>query len=341
MDRADFFYDLPAELIAQEPLAERSASRLLVLDGATGELDDRRFTDLVDWLAPGDLLVLNDTRVIPARLTGRKASGGAVELLLERILSERLGRFQIRASRSPKPGSSLILDAGATARVRERAGEFFELEFDCELGPLLEQYGSVPLPPYIERAPDAADAERYQTVFADRAGAVAAPTAGLHFDQGLLESIAARGVETGRLTLHVGAGTFSPVRTEQIEAHRLHAERIEVSAGLCQQIEATRVRGGRVVAVGTTTVRALETAAAGGLAPYSGETELFIFQGYEFRVVDAVITNFHLPESSLLMLVSALAGYESTMRAYRHAVAERYRFFSYGDAMLITSKAAI
>jgi len=274
--------------------------------------------------------------VLPARLKGRKASGGQAELLLERLLSVRAGRFQIRASRSPKVDSKIVLEDGATATVTVRHGDLFDLTFDRSLLRYLETHGSVPLPPYIDRSPDRGDAERYQTVFAAEPGAVAAPTAGLHFDQPTLDAIRERGVRLGRLTLHVGAGTFSPVRSENIEEHRLHAERVEVGAGLCQQIENAKERGGRVVAVGTTSVRALETAAIDGLAPYSGETDLFIRPGFDFRVVDAIVTNFHLPESSLLMLVAAFAGYENLMRAYRHAVAERYRFFSYGDAMLLT-----
>lgn len=340
MDRADFHYELPVELIAQLPLDERSASRLLVLDGVTGQTADRRFVDLIEWLDPDDLLVLNDTRVLPARLQGNKASGGRAELLLERLLGARAGRFQLRASRSPKVESRILLDGGASATVTARHGDLFDLTFDRPLLGYLEAHGSVPLPPYIDRTPDRSDAERYQTVFAAEPGAVAAPTAGLHFDQPALEAIRGRGVQLGMLTLHVGAGTFSPVRSDNIDEHRLHAERVEVSAGLCRQIENAKQRGGRVVAVGTTSVRALETAAIDGLLPFSGETELFIRPGFEFRVVDAIVTNFHLPESSLLMLVAAFAGHENVMRAYRHAVAERYRFFSYGDAMLLTGPPA-
>lgn len=340
MDRAAFHYDLPEALIAQEPLAERRASRLLALDGATGTLTDSRFVDLARWLAPGDLLVLNNTRVLPARLRGRKATGGRVELLLERSLDTCRGRFQIRASRSPSPGAAIELDDGAVARVIGRDGDLFDVEFDRALVPFLEAKGEVPLPPYIARRPGPADAQRYQTVFAEVPGAVAAPTAGLHFDTQMLDAIRARGIETGTLTLHVGAGTFAPVRSPRVEAHRLHAERIEVSAALCAQIERTKRRGGRVVAVGTTTVRALESVARNGLTAYAGETDLFIFPGFEFRLVDAIVTNFHLPESSLLMLVAAFAGLDATMRAYRHAVAQRYRFFSYGDAMLLSSPAA-
>jgi len=340
MKRTDFHYDLPPELIAQQPLPERTSSRLLVVNGPTGELADRQFGDLVAWLEPGDLLVLNDTRVLPARLYGQKATGGRVELLLERVLDTSHGRFQMRASKSPGPGTRLTIDGGTTARVIERSQDMFDLEFDCELEPFLVAHGQMPLPPYIERAPEARDTERYQTVFANRPGAVAAPTAGLHFDRPMLDAIASRGINLGTITLHVGAGTFSPVRTEIIEDHRLHAERLEVTTRLCDQIDEARNRGSRVVAVGTTTVRALETAARSGqLHAFAGESDLFIYPGFEFRVVDAIVTNFHLPESSLLMLVAAFSGYDTTMGAYRHAVAQRYRFFSYGDAMLVTGRA--
>jgi len=336
MELSAFHYDLPDELVAQAPLAERGASRLLVLDGASGALADRAFADLPELLAAGDLLVCNDTRVLPARLHGRKASGGRVELLLERATTERRGLFQIRASKSPKPGAELTLDGGASANVRARADDLFDVELDRPLVPYLEAHGEVPLPPYIERSPGRDDAERYQTVFARDPGAVAAPTAGLHFDAAMLAALAERGIEHAFLTLHVGAGTFAPVRSETIEEHRLHAERAEVPAALCERIAAARARGGRIIAVGTTTVRALETAARdGALAPFAGETALFIYPGFEFRVVDGIVTNFHLPESSLLMLVAAFAGHTQTMAAYRHAVAERYRFFSYGDAMLV------
>lgn len=339
MDRADFHYELPPELIAQAPLPERSASRLLVVDGRTGELTDSHFGAIADWLRPDDLLILNDTRVLPARLMGRKASGGRVELMLERVVGARRGLFQLRASKRTKPGAVIAIDGGGQAQVASRLGDLFELDFDRDLEPLLETRGAVPLPPYIERAPTAADRERYQTVFARVPGAVAAPTAGLHFDDRLLAAIAARGVTTARITLHVGAGTFSPVRTERVEDHRLHPERFEIGADTVAAIERTRQRGGRIVAVGTTTVRALESAARRGLAPMTGETDLFIYPGFEFRIVDALVTNFHLPESSLLMLVAAFAGRELTLRAYRHAVAQRYRFFSYGDAMLLTARA--
>jgi S-adenosylmethionine:tRNA ribosyltransferase-isomerase len=336
MDRREFHYDLPTELIAQAPLPARAASRLLVLDGVTGAIDDRQFADLGGLLRPGDLLVLNDTRVLPARLFGRKQSGGRVELLLDRITGSHSGRFQSRAHRSPKPGTRLVLDDGAEARVVGRDGDLFDVELDTELAAYLEQHGEVPLPPYIDRPADDRDADRYQTVYAKRPGAVAAPTAGLHFDESSLDELTASGIEHAFLTLHVGAGTFAPVRTERIEAHRLHAERIHVPQALCERIVATRARGGRTVAIGTTTVRALEsTALDREFAELQGETSLFIRPGFRFRIVDAIVTNFHLPESSLLMLVAAFAGHGATMAAYRHAVAERYRFFSYGDAMLV------
>jgi S-adenosylmethionine:tRNA ribosyltransferase-isomerase len=337
MDRRDFNYALPPELIAQAPLPERGASRLLSLDGVSGAIADRGFGDLPELLAPGDLLVLNDTRVLPARAFGRKASGGRLEVLLERILGPRAARVQIRVSRSPRPGAKLMLDGGARARVCERHGNLFDLEFDCDALAYFQAHGEVPLPPYIDRPADASDALRYQTVYARRAGAVAAPTAGLHFDAAMLSELARRGIERAFVTLHVGAGTFAPVRTDRIEDHVLHAEWLCVDEALCTQVAAARARGGRIVAVGTTSVRALESAALGGaLRPFEGESRLFIYPGFKFKVVDAMVTNFHLPESSLLMLVAAFAGYEHTMSAYRHAVAQRYRFFSYGDAMFVT-----
>jgi S-adenosylmethionine:tRNA ribosyltransferase-isomerase len=341
MQRSDFHYVLPPELIAQVPLAERRASRLLVLDGATGAVEDRLFAELPELLRAGDLLVFNDTRVLPARVMGRKPTGGRVELLLERLLGPRSALVHLRASHKPLPGSDVELPGGARARVVARVGELTKIELDRDVVPFLEAHGETPLPPYIGRAPDAADRERYQTVFARAPGAVAAPTAGLHFDLGLFDALAARRVERTFLTLHVGAGTFAPVRTERVEDHELHAEWLEVSAAACASVERCRERGGRVVAVGTTTVRALETSARGGkLAPFAGDSRLFIYPGFEFRVVDAMVTNFHLPESSLLMLVAAFAGRAQTLAAYRHAVAQRYRFFSYGDAMLVTPKAS-
>jgi S-adenosylmethionine:tRNA ribosyltransferase-isomerase len=333
MHRRDFSFDLPRELIAQRPLPERSASRLLALDGASGRIRDLRFPDLVDLLAPGDLLVLNDTRVLPARLIGRKPSGGRVELLLERIEGPRRASVQLKASHPPKAGQAIELPDEVRAVVRGRDGPLFVLDLDRDAEGYFLEHGVVPLPPYIDRPAADEDRERYQTIFARSLGAVAAPTAGLHFDAALLDALERRGIERAFLTLHVGAGTFSPVRTERVEEHHLHAERVSVTPDLVDAVARTRRRGGRVVAVGTTVVRALETAADG---PFDGETSLFIYPGYEFCVVDALVTNFHLPESSLLMLVAAFAGRERTLAAYRHAVAARYRFFSYGDAMFVT-----
>lgn len=341
MNRSDFDFDLPPELIAQRPLAWRSASRLLSLDGATGELADRMFRDLPGLLRRGDLLVFNDTRVIPARLFARKAATvGRVEVLLERLLSVRRASAQLRAAKAPRPGTLLLLAGGERVEVVGRDDDLFLLEsLDADLGELMRRHGHIPLPPYIERADDSADRERYQTVFASRDGAVAAPTAGLHFDAETLAAIEGAGVETARITLHVGAGTFQPVRVEDLERHRMHAEWLEVTETTCRRVDRVRAGGGRIVAVGTTTVRSLETAAAAGeLAPFSGDSRLFIRPGYRFRVVDAMITNFHLPESTLLMLVAAFAGHDRIMAAYRHAVARGYRFFSYGDAMFLTRR---
>lgn len=338
MRRTDFYFDLPPELIAQQPLAERTASRLLCLDGANGALADRQFADLPGLLEPGDLLVFNDTRVIPARLYGHKPSGGKVEVLIERVLDAHRALAQIRASKSPKVGGVLALDGGIEARILARHDDLFELAFNgAPLLELLEHHGHIPLPPYVTRPDTAADRARYQTVYARAPGAVAAPTAGLHFDEILLAALAARGVQHTFVTLHVGAGTFQPVRADDIEEHKMHAEYLVVNAETCAVVQDARARGKRVIAVGTTAVRALESAAAGGiLAPYTGDTRLFIYPGYRFRCVDAMLTNFHLPESSLLMLVAAFAGHAQIMAAYRHAVAERYRFFSYGDAMFVT-----
>ncbi len=337
MQRADFFYDLPPDRIAQRPLEQRTASRLLCLDGGTGQVDDRIFSDLPAILEPGDLLVVNDTQVIRARLFGAKATGGRVEILIERVLGERSALAQVRASKTPRAGTSITLDGGGRVTVGDRQEALFELVFDRAVDEVMGASGHVPLPPYIDRADDAGDAARYQTVYADKPGAVAAPTAGLHFDDALLAALEARGVNRATVTLHVGAGTFQPVRVDDVAEHHMHAERVIVDAAVCEAVHETRRRGGRVVAVGTTAVRSLEAAAAGGrLAPYDGDTRLFIVPGYRFRAVDAMITNFHLPESTLLMLVCAFAGHGPVMAAYRHAVDQRYRFFSYGDAMFLT-----
>jgi S-adenosylmethionine:tRNA ribosyltransferase-isomerase len=336
MRRSDFQFDLPTELIASHPTAERSASRLLHLDGRTGALVDRRFRDLPALLQPGDLLVCNDTRVVPARLHGRKASGGKVELLLERLLGARRALVQLRASKPAKPGTQLEFDGGTRATVLERDGEFWQVEFDADAHAVFDRHGEMPLPPYISRPVEAADRERYQTVYAREPGAVAAPTAGLHFDASLLQACRSAGAEFAYVTLHVGAGTFQPVRVDDLDEHRMHAEFCIVSQAACAAIAAARARGRRVIAVGTTAVRALESAAASGeLRPMADETRLFLTPGAHFRVVDALVTNFHLPESTLLMLVSAFAGREHVLQAYRHAVATGYRFFSYGDAMFI------
>jgi S-adenosylmethionine:tRNA ribosyltransferase-isomerase len=344
MRRSDFQYELPEELIAQHPLPERAASRLLHLDGRSGDVAHRCFRDLPGLLREGDLLVFNNTRVLPARLYGVKETGGRVEILIERLTGEFTAVAQVRASKTPRAGARIGIAGSAEAPAGEacihvdgRRGDLFELRADEPLGPLLAREGHMPLPPYIEREDAAADRDRYQTVYAARDGAVAAPTAGLHFDEALLAELADRGVERGFVTLHVGAGTFQPVRADDIRDHQMHAEYLEVDAALCAQVEATRERGGRVVAVGTTAVRSLETAAAdGSLAPYIGDTQLFIYPGYRFQCVDALITNFHLPESTLLMLISAYAGRDKVLAAYEAAVMERYRFFSYGDAMFVT-----
>ena len=334
----DFDYDLLPELIAQAPAAARSASRLLHLDGATGQLIDHRFTDILDLLHPGDLLVLNDTRVIKARLTGRKASGGKIEVLIERVLAGNQVHAQVRASHAPQPGSVLLLGDGVEATVIGRHDDLYELRFSGNAGvfDLLERHGALPLPPYITHAPDAGDEMRYQTVYAAAPGAVAAPTAGLHFDAAILDALRARGITTAMLTLHVGAGTFQPVRVQNLAEHRMHSEWYSLPQATVEALRATRAAGGRIVAVGTTSLRALETvAAAGDLVAGAGETRLFVMPGYRFRIVDRLITNFHLPKSTLLMLVSAFGGVEHIRRAYQHAIAQRYRFFSYGDAMLI------
>ena len=338
MKRTDFHYDLPDELIARYPAPERSASRLLVLDRQTGARQDRQFRDLPAFLRPGDLLVFNNTRVIPARLFGQKETGGKVEILVERITGEQTCLAHVRASKSPKPGSRILIEGGGELLMEGRGGELFQLRHTSEGSLLqrLERCGHMPLPPYIDRADEALDQQRYQTVYAEKPGAVAAPTAGLHFDDTVLEQLRAKGVETAFVTLHVGAGTFQPVRADDIRDHQMHAEWLSVDADTVARIQATKARGGRVIAVGTTSVRCLETAAQSGqLQPFEGDTRIFIYPGYQFRVIDGLITNFHLPESTLIMLVSALAGQDNVLQAYRHAVAQRYRFFSYGDAMLI------
>ncbi len=335
--RADFHFDLPPELIAQQPPAARGASRLLALDGASGTLGDLVFSALPTLLAPGDLLVRNDTRVLPARIHGVKSTGGAVEILVERLLGGARFIAQVRASKGARPGQRVELPVGAVATVTGRHDEMVEFELDRPARDYFEVHGEVPLPPYIARPTCAADRERYQTVYARSPGAVAAPTAGLHFDAALFAALAARGVGVADVTLHVGAGTFQPLRSEDPEAHRMHAEWLSVPEATVTAIAATRAAGGRVVAVGTTVVRSLETAAAeGALAPFEGETRIFIRPGFRFRVVDALVTNFHLPESTLLMLVSAFAGRERVLAAYAHAVQNRYRFYSYGDAMYLT-----
>jgi S-adenosylmethionine:tRNA ribosyltransferase-isomerase len=336
MRRSDFSYQLPAELIAQRPEAERSASRLLHVDGRAGQWWDRQFRDLPSLLRPDDLLVFNDTRVIPARVFGVKPTGGRVEVMLERILDGRRILAHVNASKALRADAPVQLAGGVTATFVGRHEDLFELELSADPLAFFLQHGALPLPPYIERSTDETDVERYQTVFARELGAVAAPTAGLHFDQAMLERIAALGVRSAYVTLHVGAGTFQSLRVDDLDQHRMHEEVVQVSADVCAAVAETRARGGRVIAVGTTVVRSLETAAASGvLAPCVTETRLFIRPGYEFKVVDALLTNFHLPESTLLMLVCAFGGYETMMAAYRHAVAGRYRFFSYGDAMFI------
>lgn len=342
MRRQDFHYELPEHLIAQYPIHQRDAARLLCLDGVSGALTDHNIRDLPDLLRPGDLLVLNDTRVIPARLHARKLTGGKVEIMIERIVSDHEAIAQLRSSKPNRPGARLEIDTGVEFEVVERQGELYRLQLHSgrTLPAILDQYGRIPLPPYIRRMDEAGDRERYQTVFARAPGAVAAPTAGLHFTGDLLDTIRARGIELAHVTLHVGLGTFQPVRADDLSQHRMHSERVSVSAATCSAVARTHAAGGRVIAVGTTVVRSLEAAAAGGdLQPYDGDTDLFILPGYRFRVVDALVTNFHLPESTLLMLVCAFGGREDVLNAYRHAVAESYRFFSYGDAMFVTAAA--
>jgi S-adenosylmethionine:tRNA ribosyltransferase-isomerase len=338
MHLGDFDYELPQELIAQTPPAERGAGRLLHVDGRTGAFTDRRFRDVLELVGAGDVLVLNDTRVIKARLKGRKKTGGHVEVMIERILGPAEVLAQVGSNRPPRAGSTLVLADAVTVTVLGRDREFFHLRFeDCpDVFALLERHGSVPLPLYITRPSDAADAERYQTVYSRAPGAVAAPTAGLHFDAEALRLLQERGARLAYLTLHVGAGTFQPVRTQDLSQHVMHSEWYEVPQASVEAINAAHEQGGRVLAVGTTTLRALESAAATGtLAAGLGETRLFILPGFRFRVVERLLTNFHLPRSTLLMLVSAFGGVDNIRRAYRHAIEQRYRFYSYGDAMLI------
>lgn len=341
MKRQDFYFDLPTHLIAQQPAETRTGSRLLWLSAKQNQLEDHQFIDLPQFLKKGDLLIFNDTRVIPARLFGHKtATGGKVEILIERILDEQHVIAQIKARRAPVAQTTLTLSAGVTATVIERLEKFFKLQFHDQekrnIYEILQSIGHMPLPPYIKRSDVPNDSERYQTVYAKQPGAVAAPTAGLHFDQALLDQLKSLGIETAFVTLHVGAGTFSPVKVDDLSQHQMHAEYVIVSSEVCQQVQQAKEQNRRIIAIGTTSVRALETAANQGIIqPYAGETRLFITPGYSFKVVDLLLTNFHLPESTLLMLVAAFAGHEKVMAAYQHAVQHNYRFFSYGDAMLI------
>ena len=331
-----FHFELPDELIARQPTADRRGSRLLAMD-ANGTVEHQGFADILDHIQAGDLLVFNNTKVIPARVFGKKETGGNVELLIERITGKQTALVHIRASKSPKVGATLLFDNGFSALMLGRVDDLFELEFSVPLLAMLDEIGHMPLPPYIDREDTQEDKTRYQTVYAEQPGAVAAPTAGLHFDDQLLADIQAKGAELAFVTLHVGAGTFQPVRVENIVEHKMHSEWLEVSDSVCQQVRAAKARGGKVFAVGTTSVRSLETASSSGeIAPYQGDTDIFIYPGYKFKVVDRLLTNFHLSESTLLMLVSAFAGYTPIMKAYQQAVSQRYRFFSYGDAMLLT-----
>jgi S-adenosylmethionine:tRNA ribosyltransferase-isomerase len=343
---ADFSFDLPEELIARYPKANRSSSRLMTLNGNSGVLNDERFTDLVSHVKAGDLLVFNNTRVIPARMFGQKASGGKLEVLVERLLDEHRVLAHIRCSKSPKPGSEILLEGKVKVTMVARHDALFELKFHGEQSVLsiLDEVGHMPLPPYIDRPDEDSDRERYQTVYNEKPGAVAAPTAGLHFDDALMAALKAKGVDFAFVTLHVGAGTFQPVKVEEIADHIMHAEYVEVPASVVTQIEQTKANGGKVIAVGTTSVRSLESAAkvakeqGKAFSEFYGDTDIFITPGYEFQIVDSLITNFHLSESTLLMLVSAFAGYDNIIAAYQHAVAQQYRFFSYGDAMLLTKR---
>ncbi len=338
MKKSDFNYHLPESLIAQIPLADRDASRMLCMDRNTGEINDRYFTDFINQMTNQDLLVFNNTKVIPARLYGKKQSGGKIEILIERVQNTHQAIAHIKASKAPKPGTVIELDAGNACTVLGRVDDLFQVDFGTQdILDILDNIGHIPLPPYITRADDASDLTRYQTVFAKELGAVAAPTAGLHFDVVMMDKIAAKNIATAFVTLHVGSGTFQPVRVENLAEHLMHKEYYEVSQQTVDAVNDTRAKGGRVVAIGTTAVRALESASKMGLlmAGY-GDTDLFITPGYQFKSVDAMLTNFHLPESTLLMLVSAFAGYQPIMNAYQHAIDESYRFFSYGDAMFLS-----
>ena len=341
MQLSDFNFTLPKELIAKYPSKTRSSCRLLALDGHTGKIEDKVFTDIVDYINAGDLLIFNNTKVIPARLYGKKISGGKIEVLIERLLEGNRALAHIKASKSPKIGAELILGENENIQVTmiARHDALFELQFPDDVLSILNEIGHIPLPPYIDRPDEAQDREVYQTVYSKVPGAVAAPTAGLHFDKPLLDKIKQKGVEMEFVTLHVGAGTFQPVRVENIETHIMHAEYAEVPESVVKAVLDCKARGNKVIAVGTTSVRALESAAqqTGTIAPFFADTRIFIYPGYQFKVIDSLITNFHLPESTLIMLVSAFAGYENTMNAYQYAVKEKYQFFSYGDAMLITN----
>ena len=345
MRRTDFTFELPEELIAQQPVADRTASRLLVLDGETGNCEDKKFTDLSDFLQAGDVLVFNNTQVIPARLHGTKITGGKIEVLVERMVDDHTALAHIRASKSPKPGTQLSFAQDITAEVTGREGDLFVVVFQSEntVLDILNEIGHMPLPPYIQREDESFDQERYQTVYAEAPGAVAAPTAGLHFDKNMLHQLSEKGIEQIHITLHVGAGTFQPVRVDDLNDHHMHKEWIELTEENCAKINKAKEQGRRIIAVGTTSVRCLESAALfsskeGKLEPYKGETDIFITPGYDFKVIDALVTNFHLSESTLLMLVSAFAGYENIKNAYQHAIKEKYRFFSYGDAMFLTKQ---
>lgn len=342
---ADFSFDLPDELIARYPTAQRNASRLLTLNGVDGQLADKQFTDLLELINPGDLMVFNNTRVIPARLFGQKSTGGKLEILVERMLDDKRILAHVRSSKSPKVDALINLDAGYQMKMLARHDALFELELlsDNTILEVLEQVGHMPLPPYIDRPDEDTDKERYQTVYNQTPGAVAAPTAGLHFDDEMLAALKDKGVNVAFVTLHVGAGTFQPVRVDNVLEHKMHSEWADVPQDVVDLIAQTKANGHRVVAVGTTSVRSLESAArACGDSPlsgFSGDTDIFIYPGYQFKVVDAMVTNFHLPESTLIMLLSAFAGYDEVMAAYQHAIAQKYRFFSYGDAMFVTKKA--